>query len=174
MGVFPPFLLAARRCLTRFPPFGHKESPRGSTAGEQTICQSTKKAGTTAQTVAATTSFLAAQRRSSPYEAAGAKIPSRTMSFVCHTTPHSGSTSRRTLYSDSRTIHDARANVKGDGSIFYNLCKFNITRSCLKGVISLFPLLVMRFLQKQHAGLLLGVRHGRFSEIEQAHLAALG
>ena len=33
------------------------------------------------------------------YDAAGAKTPSRIKSFVCHTTPHSDSTSRRVSYS---------------------------------------------------------------------------
>ena len=33
------------------------------------------------------------------YDAAGAKTPSRIKSFVCHTTPHSDSTSRRASYS---------------------------------------------------------------------------
>ena len=33
------------------------------------------------------------------YDAAGAEILSRIQSFVCHTTPHSDSTSRRVSYS---------------------------------------------------------------------------
>ena len=41
-----------------------------------------------------------------PLCAAGAEAPSRTASFVCHTTPHFGSTSRRDSYSVAAIIHD--------------------------------------------------------------------
>lgn len=46
------------------------------------------------------------------------RIPHRgAMSFVCHTTPHSGSTSRRVSYSVTATILHFSSNVNSLGKI---------------------------------------------------------
>ena len=64
------------------------------------------------------------------YATAGADTPSRTKSFVCQTTPHYGSTSRRAPTLFSCIIHDMRTKVK----TFFEISE-NFSDSTIIGIV---------------------------------------